>query len=68
MIDREPRGLPRPATLAAWCPTCQTTQACAPPSETAEGGTYSCVVCGDPASNPVLRLARSSRDLANPAA
>ncbi len=68
MTDREPRALPRPATIAAWCLTCQTTQACALPSETPDSGTYSCVVCGHPASNPVLRFALSSRDLADSAA
>jgi len=68
MTDREPRALSRPATIAAWCPTCQTTQACVLSSEIPDSGTYSCVVCGDPASNPVLRLTLPSRDLADPAA
>ena len=68
MTDHEPRALPRRATLAAWCPICQTTQACAPPPALSDTGTYRCVVCGHPASNPVLRLARATWDLADPAA
>lgn len=66
MIDREPRTRSRPATLAAWCPTCRTTQACAPPPGAATGDGYRCNVCGDPASNPVLRLARRAHDPAGP--
>lgn len=68
MTDREPRDLPRPATIAAWCPTCQTTQACALPPETSDSVTYSCVVCGHPVANPVLRFTLPSRELADPAA
>ena len=68
MIDHTPRPLSRSATIAAWCPTCQTTQACALPPETPDRGTYNCVVCGHPAANPVLRFDRSARELADPAA
>ncbi len=68
MTDRDSRALSRPATIAAWCPTCQATQACALPSGTPDSDTYSCVVCGHPSSNPVLRFALSSQALADPAA
>jgi Zn ribbon nucleic-acid-binding protein len=68
MTDREPRPLPRPTTIAAWCPTCQTTQACVLPPEASASSTYSCVVCGHPASNPVVRFDLSARHLADPAA
>lgn len=68
MTDRALRALPRPATIAAWCPTCQTPQACALPAESPVSGTYSCVVCGHPVSNPVLRFALPARELADPAA
>lgn len=68
MTDREPRALPRHATIAAWCPTCQTTQACALPADAPESGSYSCVVCGHPASNPVVRFDLAARALADPAA
>ncbi len=62
------RALPRPATIAAWCPTCHTTQACALTAESPASGTYSCVVCGHPASNPVLRFDLPAHELADPAA
>jgi hypothetical protein len=68
MTDRASRALPRPATLAAWCPTCLLTQACALSPETPDSDSYRCVVCGHPASNPVLRFARLSRDRADSAA